>query len=154
MKKLYKELLAWLYTPHTFATIVIILLAVLLVLWSPLGRAIECTLYEDCRYEAQPMRNSAGNYIRPVAVYNAFVKIHPCPSTGSKVYADGCIGWAINHPIPRACGGIHAVWNMQWIPDDVKHTIGDHAIDSFERKIYAFDPPKIDTPTCRNKIVK
>ena len=137
-----------------FIIVAATILFALLILNSPFARAVECSIYEDCRYEAQPMRNSSGEYLRPVAVYNAFVKLHPCPSTGSKVYKAGCPGWAINHPIPRACGGIHAVWNMQWLPYDIKHTVGDHAVDSFERKIWASDPPKIDTPTCRNKLVK
>ena len=124
------------------------------MLYAAPAEAVECTLYADCRYEAQPMRNAAGDYLRPVAVYNAFVKLHPCPSTGSILYRDGCVGWAINHTVPRACGGVHAVFNLQWLPYDIKHTVGSHAVDSFERKIWAYDPPKIDTPTCRNVIVK
>lgn len=117
------------------------------------AQAVECSIYADCRYVAQPVRDANGEYIRSSLVKKHFVLIHACPSTGSHNYKDPCPGWAINHMAPLACGGIDAVWNMWWVAYDVKHTVGPHALDSVELKIGALEPPVPDTPKCKNKLV-
>jgi hypothetical protein len=103
-------------------------------------------IYEENRYEVSTLRNADGFYTRSKKVAREFQKIHPCPSTGLQTGA--CPGWAKDHVIPRACGGIDAVWNMQWLPDDIKHSVGDHAKDSFERKIYSL--PDLPLPNCKS----
>jgi hypothetical protein len=89
---------------------------------------------KDIRYLGVVTRNAAGEATRSVAVLNAFKKQWACPSTG--LHAGSCPGWAIDHVIPRACGGADAVWNMQWLPDQIKSTAGEFSKDRFERRVY------------------
>ncbi|GHS88147.1 hypothetical protein FACS189487_05750 [Campylobacterota bacterium] len=43
----------------------------------------------------------------------AFIKSHPCPSTGKTKGA--CKGWQVDHIKPLKCGGADAPRNMQWL---------------------------------------
>lgn len=88
--------------------------------------AVECTPYADCRYQGAPQRDSTG----------------------------ACSGWALDHIISLDCGGVDAVYNLQWLPLDIKSCAGIHCKDRFERKIYALIPPLPDTKNCVNKLVK
>ena len=114
--------------------------------------AVECTPYKDCRYQGAPQRDSTGLIIRSNKVLSAFKKIHPCPATGLSTGA--CSGWALDHIISLDCGGVDAVYNLQWLPLDIKSCAGVHCKDRFERKIYALIPPLPDTKNCVNKLVK
>jgi len=49
---------------------------------------------------------------RSPAAKHAFVRAHPCPSTGRT--SGGCPGYIIDHVKPLACGGADAPGNMQW----------------------------------------
>jgi hypothetical protein len=42
----------------------------------------------------------------------AFMRQHPCPSTGRT--SGACPGYAVDHVRPLACGGADAPSNMQW----------------------------------------
>jgi hypothetical protein len=42
----------------------------------------------------------------------AFVRSHPCPSTGKP--SGPCYGYVVDHVVPLACGGPDAPENMQW----------------------------------------
>ncbi len=96
------------------------------------GASPDPTLTET-RYCGEPKRNLRGDIIRRVAVRDAFLLAHPCPSTGLR--EGRCDGWQVDHVIPLACGGCDAVSNMQWLPLSLKiaPVIGK---DRFERKIY------------------
>ena len=104
----------------------------------------------DIRVGQSVIRTPAGVIKRSTAVIAAFQKIHACPSTGAHIGA--CPGWAVDHVIPLACGGVDAVYNMQWLPDQVKSCAG-WCKDRWERKIYASEPPALDSPACANVIV-
>ncbi|MCR4331763.1 MAG: HNH endonuclease [Sulfuricaulis sp.] len=47
-----------------------------------------------------------------------FVRVNPCPSTGS-TRLGGCVGYVIDHRVPLCAGGVDRPENMQWmtIPD-------------------------------------
>lgn len=107
---------------------------------------------EETRYCGAPKRTATGEIASSAAVVKAFREIHPCPSTG--LTTGSCTGWSINHVIPLACGGCDSVSNMQWLPNDIKTGTNPHAVDRFERKINASNPPQPDTPACVNVIVK
>jgi len=79
-------------------------------------------------------RDADGRTLRSDKVIAAFRKQWACPVTGARIGA--CAGWAIDHVIPLACGGVDAVWNMQWLPDQAKSAAGPFAKDHFERRIY------------------
>ncbi|MBK7352661.1 MAG: HNH endonuclease [Nitrosomonas sp.] len=71
---------------------------------------------------------------RKSAVVAAFKRIHPCPSNGQ---TEGpCPGWAVDHVIPLAVGGCDAVFNLQWLPNEIKSCAGTLCKDRWERKIY------------------
>jgi hypothetical protein len=108
--------------------------------------------YVDIRYIGTPVRNADGTIKRDARVLREFQKIHPCPSTG--LSSGSCPGWAKDHVISLDCGGIDAVWNMQWLPLSIKSASDPHAKDRFERKIYAATPPFPGTSNCTNSIVK
>jgi hypothetical protein len=129
-----------------------ILLFTLFCLWISRVFAVECTPYTDCRYQGAPLRNADGSIKRSSKAITSFQKIHPCPSTG--LYSGSCPGWSVDHVIPLACGGIDAVYNMQWLPLTIKSCSGTQCKDRFERKIDASTPPQPDTSACVNQIVK
>lgn len=49
---------------------------------------------------------------RNPAVRAAFMRQHPCPSTGKRIGA--CPGYVVDHVIPLCIGGPDSVRNMQW----------------------------------------
>ena len=80
-----------------------------------------------------PIRDADGTIKRRADVLRAFQKIHPCPSTGLTTGA--CPGWAKNHAVPLACGGLDIVSNLYWVPNVLKSGSGIYPIDRFELKI-------------------
>jgi hypothetical protein len=103
---------------------------------------------EEIRYAGAPNRNAQGKIVRRADVLAAFQRVHPCPVTG--LTSGACPGWSKNHVVPLACGGADAVWNMQWLPNDIKSCSAAHCVDRFERHINASDPPQPDTAMCVN----
>lgn len=89
----------------------------------------------DPRYiEGPVIRDANGEVKRSAASIYAFRKYHPCPVTGR--VSGACPGWAVDHVIPLACGGVDAPVNMQWLPTAIKSCAGDQCKDRWERKIY------------------
>lgn len=88
----------------------------------------------DYRYSGIVVRDADGTTKRSSAVVAVFRKQWPCPSTGLTIGT--CPGWAIDHVIPLACGGSDVVYNLQWLPDEIKSARGPYSKDHFERRIY------------------
>lgn len=88
----------------------------------------------DYRYQAAVHRNASGSTARSQQVLAAFKKEWACPSTG--LHSGTCPGWALDHVIPLDCGGVDAVWNLQWLPDQIKSARGEYSKDHFERRVY------------------
>ena len=88
----------------------------------------------EYRYTGVVVRDAVGNTQRSPQVIAAFRKQWPCPATGAQFGA--CKGWAIDHVVPLDCGGVDAVYNMQWLPDQIKSARGQFSKDHFERRIY------------------
>lgn len=87
--------------------------------------------YIDIRKsEAAPTRNADGTIRRDAKAVREFRRVWVCPATSS--YTGACDGWQVDHVIPLSCGGVDAVWNMQWLPIDIKV----YGKDRFERTIY------------------
>lgn len=59
------------------------------------------------------VRNPDGSILRSSKVRTEFKKLYPCPSFNS---ITGYCEWIMDHPIPLACGGVDAVYNLQWLP--------------------------------------
>jgi len=96
-----------------------------------------------CRYTdlAQIPRDAAGEIVRSQAERAAFVRVHPCPSTGEVTGA--CPGWSVDHVIPLAVGGVDAPINMQWLPQTIKACAARADLqckDRFERRVYRCRP--------------
>ena len=108
------------------------------VIWAALlaGIAKAQTLdpMKDYRYAGQVIRTPDGKTARSDAVIAAFKKQWACPATGK--HSGACKGWAIDHVVPLDCGGIDAVSNMQWLPDQIKSAQGPFSKDHFERRVY------------------
>lgn len=51
--------------------------------------------------------------VRDPEVRRAFMKLHPCPSTGKTKGA--CPGFQVDHVIALVCGGRDSVDNLQWL---------------------------------------
>lgn len=98
----------------------------------------------DYRYTGTAKRNVNGTTQRSVAVIDAFKKQWACPST--KLHSGPCAGWAIDHVIPLDCGGVDAVWNMQWLPNEIKSAKGPFNKDHFERRIYGNHAVSVGCP--------
>lgn len=79
-------------------------------------------------------RGTDGAIRRSQAVVRAFRKQWACPATGQT--SGPCPGWAVDHVIPLACGGVDAIYNMQWLPLELKSAADNGAKDRFERKVY------------------
>jgi len=94
----------------------------------------EIDIHKDIRYQETVNRDVNGKIIRKSSVIYAFKKIHPCPST--LLRTGSCPGWSIDHVIPLAVGGIDAVSNMQWLPNEIKTCAGSICKDRWERKVY------------------
>jgi len=107
---------------------------ILALLISPaaFGQALDPLV--DYRYTGAVVRDAEGHTLRSVAPIRAFKHQWACPSTGAHI--GSCPGWAIDHVIPLACGGADAVYNMQWLPDQIKSAAGAFSKDHFERRIY------------------
>lgn len=88
----------------------------------------------DYRYQGVVHRNANGSTARSQQVIAAFKKEWACPATG--LHSGPCPGWAIDHVIPLDCGGVDAVWNLQWLPDQIKSARGEYSKDHFERRVY------------------
>lgn len=89
---------------------------------------------QDMPRVAEPVRNADGSIRRRSAVVAAFRRLHPCPSTG--LTAGPCVGWAVDHVRPLACGYPDAVSNLQWLPHVLKSGPGALPKDRWERKVY------------------
>ena len=58
-----------------------------------------------------------------------FIRLNPCPATGSNKPHYACKGWVVDHIVPLACNGLDHHSNMQW------QTVADaKAKDKWERK--------------------
>lgn len=88
----------------------------------------------DYRATNEVSRNSNGKLLRNPIVVVKFKSLYACPSTGKN--SGACAGWAVDHVIPLACGGVDAVYNMQWLPLEIKNRSGEFSKDHFERRIY------------------
>lgn len=100
---------------------------------------------DEIRYCGPPPRDAQGNIKRSQAVINAFKKQHPCPSNGKT--SGACPNWSLDHPIPMACGGCDAVWNMQWLPNAIKSSSAPTSKDRWERQVYG-NPNIYEAPNC------
>lgn len=110
--------------------------ALLIWMWLAWSMAHAQTLSPllDYRYAGEVVRDADGSIHRSTKVINAFKKMWACPSTG--LHSGPCAGWAIDHVCPLACGCVDAVWNMQWLPDEIKSARGEFSKDHFERRVY------------------
>jgi hypothetical protein len=88
----------------------------------------------DIRYCGVAGRDPDGSIHRDMVEVAKFKRIHPCPSNGNR--AGACPGWAIDHVISLAVGGCDKVFNMQWLPDQIKSCSDPACKDRWERKIY------------------
>lgn len=88
----------------------------------------------DYRYTGVVLRDADGKTLRSTKVIRAFRKLYACPSTNAHIGA--CPGWSIDHVGPIDCGFADAVYNMQWLPDEIKSAAGPFSKDHFERRIY------------------
>lgn len=97
--------------------------------------ALSSVIAADIRYCAgEPQRYADGTIKRSAKVLREFKLRHPCPVTGLSTGA--CEGWAIDHVIPRASGGCDEVFNMQWLPVQIKSCAGQFCKDRWERRVY------------------
>jgi hypothetical protein len=62
---------------------------------------------------AAPERDSRGQFARSKSIRAAFMREHPCPSTGAT--SGRCDGWQVHHHVPLFCGGTDTVDNLRWI---------------------------------------
>jgi 5-methylcytosine-specific restriction endonuclease McrA len=82
---------------------------------------------QAARRRTYSQRRSYHRARRSRAARAAFMRQHPCPSTGRTYGA--CPGWLVDHVKPLACGGADAPANMNW------QTIAEgKAKDKWERK--------------------
>jgi hypothetical protein len=88
----------------------------------------------DYRYTGTVLRDASGNTLRNAHVITVFRKKWACPSTGAHIGA--CPGWSVDHVVPLDCGGADAIWNLQWLPDQIKSAAGPYSKDHFERHVY------------------
>lgn len=101
---------------------------------APVAAATPLNPLVDYRATGQVQRNANGATQRSPQVLAAFRELYHCPATKS---ATGpCPGWAIDHVIPLACGGADAVYNLQWLPNEIKSASGRVSKDRFERVVY------------------
>lgn len=109
------------------------IVAIALISTSPVAFAQTPDPFTEVRFCGEPRRTEDGRIYRSRAVLRAFKEIYPCPATG---LSEGtCPGWSMDHVIPLACGGCDAVYNLQWLPNELKTTAGTGK-DRFERVIY------------------
>lgn len=99
---------------------------------------------KEVRLCGAPQRNAAGVITRRADVLAAFQKVHPCPSTGKQTGA--CPRWGKDHVVPIADGGCDAVFNLQWLPFEIKSAAGAFPKDRWERKINATPAQVVTLP--------
>jgi 5-methylcytosine-specific restriction endonuclease McrA len=87
---------------------------------------------------SQIPRDADGSIRRSSAARAAFMRMHPCPSSG--LTRGACPGWQIDHVIPLACGGCDEPANMQWLPASIKSAARADAKDRWERTVYCGQP--------------
>jgi hypothetical protein len=65
-------------------------------------------------YTADPtvQRDKNGKIKRSKSERSAFMREHPCPSTGKT--SGSCPGYVVDHVTPLECGGADVPRNMQW----------------------------------------
>lgn len=105
---------------------------------------------EEIRYTKEVKRDKNGRILRRADVLRAFRKVHACPST--KQYKGKCPGWHMDHVVPLACGGIDAVYNLQWLSTKIKSGAGYPNKDRWERKIYENELSK-GSKSCENEVI-
>lgn len=88
----------------------------------------------ELRYCGPPERLADGSIRRRADVLGAFKKLHPCPATGKT--SGACPGWSMDHVVPLASCGCDAVWNLQWLPNELKSAAGTLPKDRWERRVY------------------
>lgn len=64
------------------------------------------------RYAMGVRRDNHGKILRSTKAKSAFLRNHPCPSTGKSHGA--CPGYVVDHITPLKGGGADAPSNMQW----------------------------------------
>jgi hypothetical protein len=106
----------------------------------------------DIRFCGEPKRDVNGKILRSQTVLRNFQKIYACPSTG--LHTGACPGWAKDHVISLDCGGCDTIFNLQWLPNDIKSSSAVHAKDRWERKIYYPNTDVPGTENCQFEIVK
>lgn len=110
------------------------LLAVPILCMAAALSAQELDPMQDYRYSGTVLRSTTGATLRNKAVAARFKMLYACPVT--QEHSGACPGWAIDHVIPLDCGGVDAVYNMQWLPAQIKSQRGEFSKDHFERRIY------------------
>jgi len=98
-------------------------------------------LASDLRYCGPPARDAEGRIVRSSAARAAFVRMYPCPATGT--VTGSCPGWSVDHVIPLAVGGCDAPHNMQWLPNAIKScalATGLPCKDRWEQRVYRVEP--------------
>lgn len=88
----------------------------------------------DPRYGDTITRDNRGVIVRSQKVLQEFRSIHACPATGK--HTGSCPGWEIDHVIPLACKGKDEVFNLQWLPKEIKSAAGTLPKDRWERRVY------------------
>lgn len=63
-----------------------------------------------------------------------FESIYPCP-TGAAI-DEPCDGWQIDHVVHLAVGGKDEIFNLQWMPVEIKSCSGTKCKDRWEREVY------------------
>lgn len=90
--------------------------------------------YNDPRCCVEHERLGDGSIKRSSKVLRQFRTLYPCP-TGADLY-DPCPGWQIDHVIPLGVGGKDEIFNLQWLPVEIKTCSGDLCKDRWEREVY------------------
>jgi hypothetical protein len=72
-----------------------------------------------------------GKIARDRAVVRQFKERWPCPLS-----AEACKDYHVDHVVPLACGGVDAIYNLQWLKTDIKNCAGDDCKDRWERDFY------------------
>jgi hypothetical protein len=111
-----------------------LVLAILLCLAAAVASPQVLDPLHDYRFSGEVVREGDGTTKRSTKVINAFKRQWPCPVNGKR--SGACPGWAIDHIIPLACGGVDAVYNLQWLPNEIKSAKGAFSKDHFERRVY------------------
>lgn len=93
---------------------------------------------------AEVKRDADGRIARSSAVLVAFKRMYPCPSTGER--SGACPGWNINHTIPLSQGGCDAVYNLDWMPVEIKRCGEWYCRDRWELRVYAPRTAAQETP--------